>query len=137
MIDGLRDYFLKFTDFPKMSTLGVDSLTSDVHSFSLDITPCNPVLERYISGTTIKQQTFVLSGRFAYNNDNTTILRFFDKLATWIKQNNGTEVFPNMGENQFPEEIQILSNGYLINHDGTEAKYQIQLKLIYREEETV
>lgn len=136
MIDGLRDYFLKFTEFPKRSTLGVDALSSDVHSFSIDITPCNPTLQKYINGVTLKQQTFVLSGRFAYNNDNTTILLFFDKLATWIEQNNYANVFPKMAENQYPEEIQILSNGYLINHDGTEAKYQIQLKLIYREEET-
>lgn len=137
MIDGVRKYFLNFKDFPESSTLGVDALTQDINSFSIDVTPCNPILQRYINGDTIKQQTFLLSGRFAYNNDNTKIIKFFDELSKWIKSNNDNNIFPKMASNQYPEKIQILSNGYLINHDGTEAKYQIQLKLIYREEEEV
>ena len=137
MIDGVRKYFLNFKDFPESSTLGVDALTQDINSFSIDVTPCNPILQRYINGDMIKQQTFLLSGRFAYNNDNTKIIKFFDELSKWIKSNNDNNIFPKMASNQYPEKIQILSNGYLINHDGTEAKYQIQLKLIYREEEEI
>jgi hypothetical protein len=133
MIKAIRDYFLKYKKFPKSSLLNVDALTDNVNDFSIDIVPSNPVVESYLDGTTLKQITFVLAGRFAYNNDNTKILNFFDDLSSWIKTNNDNGILPELEFPRISEQMNVLSNGYLINQLGTEAKYQIQLRLLYRE----
>lgn len=135
MITAIRNYFLQYTNFPPTSKLGVDALGNEVDNFSIDFTPCRRVLQTYLDGTTERQQTFVLSGRFTYSEDNTTILDFFDDIERWIKSNNNSEILPELTDKQVAEKIEVLSNGYLISQDGTEARYQIQLRLLYREEE--
>lgn len=134
MVNAIRNYFLKY-NFPKKALMNVDSLPSKSNNFSIDFTPCKPIVEQYINGTCLKQQTFVLAGRFAYSNDNSHILAFFEDLSNWINNNNNKGVYPILGGNKTSEIVEVLSKGYLINQEGTEARYQIQLRLVYREEE--
>ena len=135
MIQAIKNYFLQYTNFPPSALLNVDALGNEVDNFSIDFTPCKRILETYLNGTTERQQTFVLAGRFVYNNDNTTILEFFNDIEQWIENNNNAGNLPVLSSGQTAEKIEVMSNGYLISQDGTEARYQIQLRLLYREEE--
>ena len=102
MVNAIRNYFLKY-NFPKKALMNVDSLPSKSNNFSIDFTPCKPIVEQYINGTCLKQQTFVLAGRFAYSNDNSHILAFFEDLSNWINNNNN---------NHLPK--QIYAKGILV-----------------------
>lgn len=135
MINAIRNYFLQYTKFPTSSTIGVDALDNEIDNFSIDFLPSKRVLKTYLNGTTERQQLFVLAGRFAYNNDNSVVLNFFNDLEQWIESNNNADILPELTGKQIAEKVEVLSNGYLINQNGSEARYQIQLRLLYREEE--
>ena len=135
MINAIRNYFLLYTKFPPSSTIGVDALDNEIDNFSIDFLPSKRVLKTYLNGTTERQQLFVLAGRFAYNNDNSVVLNFFNDLEQWIESNNNADTLPELTGKQIAEKVEVLSNGYLINQNGSEARYQIQLRLLYREEE--
>ena len=61
----------------------------------------------------------------------TTYNDFYEKLATWIEEQNEKGILPNI-ELGDPQEIEVMSCGYLFSNESETARYQIQLRILYR-----
>ena len=59
---------------------------------------------------------------------------FYEKFANWIEDQNRKEIYPDLPENCYAEKIEVLSNGYMFDGSMRNARYQIQLRLIYQKE---
>lgn len=56
---------------------------------------------------------------------------FFEDFQKWIEDNNENYILPEV---KGAIKIEILTNGFLLDAEADKAKYQIQLKLIYKED---
>ena len=115
----------------------VDALGDQAVEYTIETGIFDPVIKRYINGDEVRQYQFNFGSREYYSMDRIQNIQnsaFYEKFANWIEDQNRKEVFPNLPENCYAEKREVLSNGYM--HDGSmrNARYQIQLRLIYQKE---
>ena len=140
IIEALYNYFGKC---PLLSdrTLRVDFLGADIDKeYTIDSIPCNPVLKRYLDGTEKRQYLFTIGSRAFYTPDVLIALDnsgVFEDLAAWIKKHNRLGISPELPSGCTAQNIEALSTVYVLESDAASsaARYQIQCKLIYLQEE--
>lgn len=125
--------------YPPLSDgrLGVDFLPETAKTYSVDTEPVQPVVKRYLDGSSVRQFAFVLSSRefhsdlIAQNMENSA---FYENFSGWVAQQNRAKCLPELGEWRTAHRVEVTSPGYpfQVYEEGT-ARYQIQLKLIYFE----
>ena len=137
IVEMVRDYF---KTCPLLSEdIKVDFLDSEEESFSIEVTPVNPIVRRYVDGSSERQFLFTLASRRFYatdgNRQNIDNLNLFEHLNMWLENNMYDGILPEMAENQEPLSVTAVTGGYLFSvNDGKQnARYQIQCKLTYRE----
>ena len=133
IISSLRDYFLK-CPLTGDSILGVDYLPERGIAYSIDTTPANEIVERYISGSSLRQYLFVFRSVNDYGSQalqNMSNSGFFERLAAWLERQSKLRNLPVLGAGQFPRRIEAQSTGYLFTAGTDTGKYQIQCRLIY------
>ena len=59
---------------------------------------------------------------------------FYEKFADWVEAQDAGGNYPDMSSGMHPEKLRILSPGYLFDESMRNARYQIQLELIYHKE---
>lgn len=104
-----------------------------IGDFSLDKIPTSTKIEKWITGTTIKKDVYALRSRKAYSQDTINNLKsvgFFEELESIIESNNEKGILPEI-ENI--ESIECLNCGTLNSVDGTQAIFDIQIQITYRE----
>lgn len=115
--------------------IGADMLGKNVGDYSLDKIPTNTNVSRWIVGTTIKRDVFSFRSRKPYSQhtmDNLNNIGFFEAFENKIKSNNDKGILPNIDK---IESIECLNCGTLNNVvDGTQATFDIQIQITYREE---
>ena len=87
VIEAIRDYI---SNCPALETfnINVNYLEDDFDSYSIEETPCDPILRRYIDGTTLRQIEFVFASREVYTSDilsNIDNSSFYEDFSNWIK----------------------------------------------------
>lgn len=105
-----------------------------VGDYSLDKIPTESKMERWITGTVIKKDVYSLRGRKSYSQDTINNLKsigFFEELESIIESNNEKGILPDIDN---IESIECLNCGTLNNVDGTQATFDIQIQITYREE---
>lgn len=136
IIEAIRQYILT-CPFLANGLVNVDFLGSKPTEYSIDILPCNPIIKKYIDGGSLRQYMFAFTSKEYYSSgemQNIENSGFYEKFASWIEKNNLKNILPILGEKKYSQEIEIQSSGYLFDNDGTNARYQIQLRLIYSQE---
>ena len=89
------------------------------------------------NGDEVKQYQFNFGSREYYSMDRIQNIQnsaFYEKFANWIEDQNRKEIYPDLPENCYAEKIEVLSNGYMFDGSMRNARYQIQLRLIYQKE---
>ena len=135
-ITKLRDYMFVILNTLTKNTnyqIGADFL-GKVGDFSLDKMPTESRVERWITGLTIRKDVYSLRSRKSYSQDTINNLKsvgFFEELESIIKSNNDKGILPEIDN---IESIECLNSGTLNNVDGTEATFDIQIQITYREE---
>lgn len=135
-ITKLRDYMFVILNTLTKNTnyqIGADFL-GKVGDYSLDKIPTESKMERWITGTVIKKDVYSLRSRKSYSQDTINNLKsvgFFEELESIIESNNEKGILPEIDN---IESIECLNSGTLNNVDGTEATFDIQLQITYREE---
>ena len=117
--------------------IGVDYLSEDVTSYSVEAIPTEPIVKTYLDGSTVRKQDFLFSSRETYGDDvrqNLENLGFYEKFAAWLEECNEKEIFPDLGEGKEVRKIEALTTGYPYIVDVHEAKYQIQCSIKYFQE---
>ena len=137
MIEAIRDYVKKCPFLDELSNLDVDYLDHEATNYSINALPGDTVIKKYADGGEIRQYNFAVSSRSFYGKDvktNIENLDFFFKFGEWVEGNNKNKVFPKLAEKSYPQEVKVLTDGYLLSADMETGRYQVQCKLIYYKE---
>lgn len=107
-------------------------------SYSIDVLPCDPVIEKYVDGGMKKQFQFSFTSKEEYDEDarvNIENSGFIEKFEEWLqKLGNWKNPLPDMEEKKLPIRFETLNKGYLYDVDGKNAKYRIECRFIYTQE---
>lgn len=135
LIECVRDYILTFPRLDENGCLSVDFLGGEAIEYAVEQVPCNPVFRQYTDGGCLKQILFIFASREYYSADvNQCIgnLSFYEDFEAWIRERNLSGVLPDL-DGREPFSIEVLTGGYVFDEDAGTARYQIQLRLIYKE----
>ena len=137
VIESIREYFDKCPLLKADAKLNLDYLGLEEVEYGIYSEPVNPVIKKYVDGDELKQHTFVFAVKNLMSDSYITQLEnisFFDKFIQWIEENNKQRNLPKLEGKRQAQRLEILTNGYLIAQDEGKAQYQIQMRLIYKEE---
>lgn len=134
-ISKLRNYLFEIIDNISSNTnyqINANML-GGVGDYSLDKIPTQSIVTRWITGDEIHKDVFSFRSRKAYSQDEINNLKnigFFENFEQTIKSNNDEGVLPEING---IESIECLNCGTLNNIDGTEATFDIQIQITYRD----
>jgi hypothetical protein len=135
-ISKLRDYLFEIINTlttNRNSQINADFL-GKVGDYSLDKIPTNAEVENWIIGITRRRDVYSFRNRKAYSQDTINNLKnigFFEEFENIIKSNNDKGILPKIDN---IESIECLNCGTLNSVDGTQATFDIQIQITYREE---
>lgn len=141
IIESIRKYiktcpYLKeFED--EIVKVNVDKLEKDATVYSIDETVCNPILKKYVNGSSERQFLFVFASREFYGEDvfqNIDNIGFYDNLSEWLENNTRQGILPTLEEGKQALSIKAVSNGYAFDTDDNLGRYQVQIQLTYYQE---
>ena len=134
-ISKLREYLFEIIN--ALTTNRTYQINADmlgkVGDFSLDKIPTNTEVENWIIGIDRKKDVYSFRSRKSYSQDTINNLKnigFFEEFESIIKSNNEEGVLPNI---QGIESIECLNCGTLNSVDGSEATFDIQIQITYRD----
>lgn len=137
--DAIRAYL---ETYPGLSggVMHVDWLPESARAYSLESVPCEPVLARYMDGSSRRQFQFNLASSIFYSPDvegQTENMTWFESFDDWIRQKNDLRQLPDLGEGRRCKSIEILSSAYPVAVDDSGvARYQLQMGITYLQEGT-
>jgi hypothetical protein len=137
VIESIREYFDNCPLLKADAKLNLDYLGLEDVEYGIYSEPVNPLIKKYVDGDELKQHTFVFAVKNLMSDSYITQLEnisFFDKFIQWIEENNKQRNLPKLEGKRQAQRLEILTNGYLIAQDEGKAQYQIQMRLIYKEE---
>lgn len=118
---GLKDFGGMF---PKVD---VDTLEENATAYMIENVPAEPVLKKYLDGSSVRQTVFALTSREFYADcENVDTNNFYEGFADWLEQCTRTGNFPDLGTGKEVMEIKATTPGYLYDAEGEKAKYRIQ-----------
>lgn len=136
IIEGVSNYF---RDCPLLSAgvFRVDALGDKPQEYVIETGIFNPIIETYIDGSSDRRYQFNFGSREYYSMDrlqNIANSTFYEDFANWVEAQDAAKVFPELPAGMHPEELSVLSSGYMFDEAMRNARYQIQLELIYHKE---
>ena len=138
IIEAIRDYISKL-DCMKIfdNAINVNYLDSETDNFSIEEIPCNPIIKKYVDGSTIRQFQFAFCSREPYGSEIIQQIEnssFYEDFSSEIENKNNQGILP-IGVNGIePIEIEITSSAYVVATEEDTAMYQINLNLKYFKE---
>ena len=136
LIESIRNFILK-CPYLKEGPLNVDYKSFEATEYSIDGTPVEPIIKRYVDGGTVRQYNFVFSSTEMYGQDtlnNMSNSGFYEDFADWLEDCSGKGDLPVMDEGKNPLKIEALNRGYLFDNTTNTGIYQIQCRLIYKQD---
>ena len=127
IIDALEKYFIG-CELLKDGALRVDYLGEKPVEYTIEVLPCVPVVKRYLGGSTVRQYLFAFGSREFYSQERLQNIQnsaFYERLAG---------VLPELPDGMEAQQLEVVSSGYLFDGSMTNARYQIQLRLLYFKE---
>lgn len=113
--------------------LNIDFLSKDAGNFSLDKIPMQKVIESWIIGSNLCQDTYSFRSRMNYSADvinNMKNIGFFETFEKKIYDRNKNRTLPDIDG---IESIACLNCGSVNNANTNTAELDIQIRIEYRE----
>ncbi|MGN0975888.1 MAG: hypothetical protein ACI4OL_07775 [Gemmiger sp.] len=138
MIESMRSWLLAC---PLLAgdRLNVNYLGDQSLEYALYEAPTQPVLRRYLDGSTQRRAAFALAAVQDYSPDilqNLAASGFWEQLTDWVELQNRRRNFPALGPGKTPRKIEVTSTHYLLRTTPSTARYQVQLALTYEQKGT-
>ena len=136
IIEGITDFFLQ-CPLLQDGVFRVDALGDAAVEYTIETGIFSPVVRTFVNGDTERIYQFNFGSREFYSMDriqNIENSAFYEQFAAWVEEQNWNENFPEMPEKCTPQELTVLSPGYLYDATMKSARYQIQLQLEYYKE---
>lgn len=139
IIESVKNFILTCPYLEELKTLNVDFLPESPDTYSIEEVPVNAVIQTYVDGTQERQFVFVFASRFYYSDEvkqNIENSGFYEDFSDWLDEQTEKGNLPIMRAGYTPSKIEAMSSGYLfdISGDLSNARYQIQCRLIYDKE---
>ncbi len=137
LIGSIRDFiktcpYLK--EFDDAVTINVDKLSSDTTTYTINEAVFQPILKKYVDGSSERQYVFVFGSREEYGHDvfeNIENIGFFEDFSNWLEVQVIQNKVPILGVGKQALTIEATTNGYAFQTSESKAIYQIQCKLTY------
>lgn len=136
IIDALEKYFIG-CELLKDGALRVDYLGERPVEYTIEVLPCDPVVKRYLGGSTVRQYLFAFGSREFYSQERLQNIQnsaFYERLADWVETRSMSGILPELPDGMEAQQLEVVSSGYLFDGSMTNARYQIQLRLLYFKE---
>lgn len=136
IIDALEKYFIG-CELLKDGALRVDYLGEKPVEYTIEVLPCDPVVKRYLGGSTVRQYLFAFGSREFYSQERLQNIQnsaFYERLADWVETRSMPGILPELPDGMEAQQLEVVSSGYLFDGSMTNARYQIQLRLLYFKE---
>lgn len=136
IIDALEKYFIG-CELLKDGALRVDYLGEKPVEYTIEVLPCDPVVKRYLGGSTVRQYLFAFGSREFYSQERLQNIQnsaFYERLADWVETRSMSGGLPELPDGMEAQQLEVVSSGYLFDGSMTNARYQIQLRLLYFKE---
>lgn len=136
IIEALEKYFIG-CELLKDGALRVDYLGEKPVEYTIEVLPCDPVVKRYLGGSTVRQYLFAFGSREFYSQERLQNIQnsaFYERLADWVETRSMSGVLPELPDGMEAQQLEVVSSGYLFDGSMTNARYQIQLRLLYFKE---
>lgn len=136
IIDALEKYFIG-CELLKDGALRVDYLGEKPVEYTIEVLPCDTVVKRYLGGSTVRQYLFAFGSREFYSQERLQNIQnsaFYERLADWVETRSMSGVLPELPDGMEAQQLEVVSSGYLFDGSMTNARYQIQLRLLYFKE---
>lgn len=139
IIEAVREYIMTCPLLEDLARINVEFLPEDTSTYSIESVPTQTIISTCIDGSTTRQFVFVFASRLSYTEElknNIENSGFYEAFENWLEENSENGVFPTLAEGLTPTKIEAMSSGYLfdISGDLSNARYQIQCRLIYEKE---
>ena len=134
-INKLRAYLMNVISeiVDSYKQLNIDFLSKDAGNFSLDKIPMQKVIESWIVGSNLCQDTYSFRSRMNYSADvinNMKNIGFFETFEKKIYDRNKNRTLPDIDG---IESIECLNCGSVNNANTNTAELDIQIRIKYRE----
>lgn len=136
IIDALEKYFIG-CELLKDGALRVDYLGEKPVEYTIEVLPCDPVVKRYLGGSTVRQYLFAFGSREFYSQERLQNIQnsaFYERLADWVETRSMSGILPELPDGMEAQQLEVVSSGHLFDGSMTNARYQIQLRLLYFKE---
>lgn len=142
IIESVKDFISTCPYLSDLKRISVDFLPDDKDTVSIEEIPTNTIVREFVDGSSERQFVFVIAARLFYSDElrnNIDNSGLFENIQQWLDDCSADDVMPNMAEGLTPYKIEAQSNGYLfdVNGDLSNARYQIQCRLLYDKEATL
>ena len=139
IVESVKNYILTCPLLGDLGRLNIDFLPEDPDTYSIEEIPAQAIMKTYIDGSTERQFVFVFASRFLYSEEvrnNIENSGFYEQFAEWLEQQTEAGNLPELSAGKTATKIEAMSSGYLydISGDFSNARYQIQCRLIYDKE---
>lgn len=136
IIEALEQFFLD-CELLKDGCLRVDFLGEKPVEYVIETLPCDQIVKRYANGSTVRQYLFAFGSREYYSQERLQNIQnsaFYEKLSDWVEEKDRSQTFPELPDGMEAEGLRVVSSGYLFDGSMKNARYQIQLQLLYYKE---
>ena len=139
IIESVKNFILTCPYLEELAAINVDFLPDSPDTYSIEEVPTNAVIQTYLDGSQERQFVFVFASRFYYSDETRNNIEnsgFYEDFSDWLDEQTKTGNLPVMREGMTPSKIEAMSSGYLFDVSGdlSNARYQIQCRLIYDKE---
>lgn len=135
IIEAIRKYISELDCMATFSNaININYLGGEVNNFSIEEVPTEPIIKKYIDGTSIRQLQFVFCSREPYGAEvlqNIENSNFYEDFANEIEEKNYRNIFPELGNKLEARSIEVTSTGYTVDVTEDTSMYQINLRLKY------
>lgn len=131
MIEKIRKYLIENEIVDEECRVNVDFLGENPTEFAIIPIAVNPILKKYIDGSSLRQYQFELISCNYYGADvmqNMANSKFYEELYDKIESNNDDGILPDI---KGIESIECLNNGAILDVTTNTARYSIQMKITY------
>lgn len=131
MIEKIREYLIENNIVDENCRINVDFLGENPTEFAIIPIAVNPIIKKYINGSSLRQYQFQLISCNDYGADvmqNMDNSKFYEDLFNVIEQNNEEGNLPSIIG---VESIECLNNGAILDVTTNTARYAIEMKITY------
>ena len=136
IIEGITAYFMACPLLDE-GVFRVDALGDEPMEYLIETGVFNPVVKQYVNGDADMVYQFTFGSREFYTMDRLQNIQnstFYEQFAEWVNEQDRAGNYPEMPEGCYPQELEVMSPGYIFDASMRSARYQIQLQLNYYKE---